>query len=88
MVKNLYTIFDKVSESYMPPFTEINHGTAIRGLQDMMTQNVNHNLAKFPHDYALYLLGSFDDQSGDVVLQPEPMHVEDIVKVKLTKEEE
>ena len=64
MEKNLYTIFDNVSKLYSAPFVEVNNGTAIRGIQDMMTQQPNHPYAKFPDNYVLINIGEWNEEKG------------------------
>jgi hypothetical protein len=64
MEKNMYCIFDNVSKLYEPPFLEINNGTAIRRLMDLMQQNPQSPYAKFPDNYTLINIGTWNDEDG------------------------
>ena len=60
----MYTVFDNVSKTYSPPFVEVNNGTAMRGMMDLMQQQPNHHFAKFPDNYQLVNIGTWDDIQG------------------------
>ena len=64
MTKNMYTIFDNVSKLYEAPFIEVNNGTAIRRLQSLMEQNPNSPFAKYPDNYTLINIGTWEDEVG------------------------
>ena len=64
MEKQMYTVFDNVSKTYSPPFVEVNNGTAMRGMMDLMQQQPNHHFAKFPDNYQLVNIGTWDDVQG------------------------
>lgn len=63
-MKNIYTIYDVVAEVFNRPFFDINHASAMRGFENSILQHspINKN------DYALYHIGSFDEQSG--IIEP------------------
>jgi len=63
MDKNLYTIFDKKSEIYAPPFVELTDGTAVRMVTDLLS-TPNTPFAKYPTDYTLVRIGSYDELTG------------------------
>lgn len=63
MDKNLYTIFDKKSEIYAAPFVELTDGTAIRVVSELLS-NTNSPFAKYPEDYTLVKIGSYDELTG------------------------
>jgi len=50
--KNIYSIYDKVSEIYAPPFIELTDGTAIRACTDLL-QRPELPFGKYPKDYHL-----------------------------------
>lgn len=68
MEKQLYSIFDKKAGVYAPPFIEINKGTAIRAVQDLVSRG-DSNPSKYPEDYTLVQLGSFNEQNGKITPQ-------------------
>lgn len=84
MLKTLYSVFDAKSQTYAAPFCEINDGTAIRAIQDLMSQNPNHPFAKHSADFHLERIGRFNELSGDLEMEP----VGEVIKLKeLLKEE-
>lgn len=50
--------------SYATPFYVTHVGSAIRGFMDEC-KNKESPIGKHPEDYELYLLGEFDDQTGE-----------------------
>ena len=50
MDKNLYSIYDKKSGTYMQPFVDLTDGTATRQCMDLLN-NTNAPFAKFPEDF-------------------------------------
>jgi hypothetical protein len=81
MDKNLYTIYDKKSELYAPPFVELTDGTAIRAISDML-QNPQAQFAKFPEDYTLVRVGSYDELTGTPSGDLPPITVMEITDIK------
>lgn len=70
MLKTLYSVYDKKSQTYSQPFTEINDGTAIRVIQDTMEQNPNHPFTRHSEDFNLERVGRFNELSGDLETEP------------------
>lgn len=68
--KNLYSIRDLVAEEFAPPFVSNNDNTAIRA----SIQSVTENKIMMAHisDYSLFNLGSFDENTGEIV--PNSLH--------------
>tara|TARA_Y100001970_G_C13570944_1_gene526182 strand:+ start:231 stop:503 length:273 start_codon:yes stop_codon:yes gene_type:complete len=64
MEKQMFTIFDNVSKTYANPLIEVNNGTMMRGIMDMMQQNPSHPWAKFPDNYTLINIGTWNDEDG------------------------
>lgn len=63
MDKNLYSIYDKKSSIYAPPFVEITDGTAIRACMDLL-QRSELPFGKYPKDYQLVKIGMWDESDG------------------------
>ena len=74
MKLGLYSIKDTLV-GYTTPFCQFSDAVAIRGFataaQDTTKNNVNTN----PGDKELYLLGSFDDVSGEVIPLTSPKYL-------------
>lgn len=62
----IFSIYDKVAESYMPPFFMPNTGSAIRAFCDEINRS-GSNLAAHPHDVDLYHIGGFCDTYCDLI---------------------
>ena len=61
----IFSIFDKKAGIYNTPFFAINHRVAVRSLCDLCADTRSF-VCKHPEDYALYLLGDFDDSNGAI----------------------
>jgi hypothetical protein len=62
--KVLVSVYDKVSGLFSPAMTEINPDSAIRNFKIGAKQN--SQISASPDDYCLVLLGTFDDESGEI----------------------
>lgn len=63
MILEIYAIHDRVGAFFSAPFFLQNVGLARRTLADIVT-DMNTQIARHPHDYSLYHLGSFENESG------------------------
>ncbi len=63
MTVEAFAILDMVAEQYMEPFFTINAQTALRGFS-MHCAEDGHQFNKFPEDYALYHVGSWNGSDG------------------------
>jgi len=68
MTMEMFTVFDQAAERYMDPFAAPTVGFAIRGFQEACGQD-GHQFQKFPEDYILYHIGTFNAELGEI----EPM---------------
>lgn len=59
----IYSVYDSKAKAYLPPFFLPNDALAVRAVVGC-TRDPDHSFAKFPLDYSLHKMGSFDDQSG------------------------
>lgn len=60
---NLYSIYDMAAEKYAPIFEAINNQVAIRQFKNVMERVPNNS----KNDFVLYLLGSFNYDTGVIV---------------------
>jgi hypothetical protein len=79
MKKHFYAVFDVKSQIYSGPVLEVADGTAIRAMQDAV-RSPDHPFARHPGDFSLHKIGTFDDQSGEIVGH-KPEHIIDIEKL-------
>ena len=85
MDKNLYSIYDKKSDTYMQPFVELTDGTAIRQCTDLIN-NGNTPFAKFPEDFMLMRIGSWDEAGGIPTADNPPEVVIELLTLQQAKE--
>lgn len=64
MLTGLYAIKDAKS-TFMPCTVDVNDATAIRNFEHAVRQQ-DSILASHPNDFALYRVGSFDNETGTV----------------------
>lgn len=60
---NAYSIFDRKTLAYFPPFYAPTHGGAVRSLADLVG-DTNTTVGRHPNDYVLFCIGCFDDAKG------------------------
>ena len=65
--KLLFCIYDKTTELYEAPFVDINRGTALRRIQDLMKTHPESPYAKFPQDFQLTVIGTWNEIAGDII---------------------
>lgn len=59
----IFAVYDKAVDLYMPPIFLRSEAEAVRALR--VTMNGDHSFSQSPADYALFHLGAFDESSGD-----------------------
>jgi len=75
MSLGLFSIHDTKSGAFTVPFVARARGEAIRSFQSAM-QDTSHPMSKFPADYVLYYIGTFDDGTGEIApVAPTPVRV-------------
>jgi hypothetical protein len=67
MVKKVFTVFDEKSEAYLQPFFLDTIGQATRAMTDCVN-DVNHQFCRHTGDYTLFQIGTFDDSTGEFVM--------------------
>lgn len=65
MKLNIYAIYDNKISAYSQPFYSHTHGSALRAFSDHVN-DAQSAPNKHPEDFALYHLGTFDDQAGAI----------------------
>lgn len=65
MILNVYSIFDAKAAVFGLPFFSHNNALAMRNIEAAMMEG-NAMFAKFPADFQLYHVGSFDDGTGEL----------------------
>lgn len=90
---NIYTVYDAKARAFMTPFFMSNDAMAERAFYDMMTDE-RQAWHKHKEDYALYLVGNYDDQNAQIesdviqlmtgasIIQPEKKKLETVDRVQ------
>lgn len=70
----LFSVYDSKAEMYSAPFVERTHETARRSFLAAVRDDKSA-VGQYPHDYALFVIGSFDDTSGVITPAKAPTMV-------------
>lgn len=73
MILKVFAIFDKVAGFYGAPFFLTSVGEARRAFSDL-ANDLNTNIGRHPGDFALFELGSFDNETGHWMVET-PVHL-------------
>lgn len=63
MINNIYTIYDKKSETFSQPMFYYSNAIAVRSVEYMVNKT-GSQLYSNPADFSLFHIGTFDDVSG------------------------
>ena len=63
MIQNIYAIYDEKAEAYNAPFPLATDGLAKRSFE-MACTNPSTDLYKYPGDFKLYCIATWDDNKG------------------------
>ena len=59
----VFSVYDSKAEAYGRPFFLTSDGLAMRAFMEAV-QSQEHDFAKWPADYTLFRIGSYDEHSG------------------------
>lgn len=69
----IFSVFDRAAQAYGRPIFVQSTGIAIRSFTDEVNRVASDNdMNKHPDDFDLYLLGVFDDVTGEMVVEKVP----------------
>lgn len=63
MILQIFTVYDKAVQAFLPPFYSRSKGEALRSFSEACN-DTKHNFFKYAADYSLMYLGEFDDKGG------------------------
>lgn len=67
MIRLLCSVFDSASQLFGQPIFVVAKGQALRSFSDEVQRQAPDNpLSQHPDDFSLYVLGEFDDESGEL----------------------
>lgn len=72
MEKFFFSVFDTKAKVFSNPFVSVNNATALRDFERVCNDR-NSDIFTFAEDYSLYQLGSFDDGTGLITVNSQPM---------------
>lgn len=78
MILRAYSIFDRKSLQYYPPYWASTDGAAARTLADAAA-DPNSSIGRHPMDYVLFHVGEYDDQKGTLTPCSPLNHVIDAI---------
>jgi len=64
MILGVFCVFDSKALTYGMPFFTQNRGAAQRGISLQLRSDSKSMLAQYPEDFALYDMGTYDDDTG------------------------
>lgn len=66
-----YSVYDSKVQAFNRPFFQRSRGEALRGWEEHCNQ-ADSAASKFPHDFALFEIGEFDDTNGKLTTYSTP----------------
>ena len=69
-----FSIYDTATKVFNRPFYQHTKGQAIRSFTDLVNDDQTE-ISKHPSDYALFLLGTFEDDTGSLFSESAPEKV-------------
>ena len=71
---DIFTVYDSAAKAYLPPFFLQNVAMALREFE-ACANSKEHQFGRHPGYYTLFKLGTFQDDTGEWVIYPEPERV-------------
>jgi len=65
MTLKIFVVYDSKVEAYLKPFYVQSKGEAIRAFSELANDKTT-NFGKYPADFTLFEIGSFDSETGDI----------------------
>jgi len=72
MIMKIFTVYDSKIEGYLQPFFMQHKGAAIRAFSELCNDS-GHNFGKYPSDYTLFEVGSWDGSNCGFSLYVTPV---------------
>lgn len=74
MIRDVFVIRDAKAEVFNMPFFKLTKGEAERDFRSLVNEP-GSNVNKYPDDFDLYYIGTYDDISGTVKSLDTPQHL-------------
>lgn len=85
MEKPVVVLFDNVANIYKDPFYPPTKGVALREFQDAVNNPQNGQLFNHPSDFDLFVIGSWDEQTGKLTVLDVPEKLANCASLKMEK---
>lgn len=72
MLMKIYSVYDSKIEAFMQPFFMPAKGAALRAFSECVNDE-KHQFGKYPGDFTLFEIGSFEDSSGTLEMWSTPI---------------
>lgn len=70
----IFAIYDSKAGAYLPPWTSTNAATAARRFEASL-ESKESDFARFPADYTLFQIGSWDEEFGVMEMDQAPTNL-------------
>ena len=67
MTHKIFAVYDSKAEAHLPPFASLTTAVAIRQFEATV-RNLESDFARFPGDYTLFELGTWNQQLGVITM--------------------
>ncbi len=74
MTLKIFTVFDCKAKAYLPPFYSLQTASGLRAFEEVCN-TPSHDFHKYPTDFSLFEIGTFDDQDGTIQLLPAALNL-------------
>lgn len=81
MIYVVCCVFDKKARSHLTPFFVTHQDVAVRAFKDAVS-NIESAVGRNPEDFAMWNLGTFDDDTARFELHKSPVHVVEAMAFK------
>lgn len=73
MIIQVFSVFDSKAKVFQQPFFSHNVGTALRSWEQAVAKP-DSIFAQYPADFTLFNIGTFNDETGELVKHSEPLN--------------
>lgn len=87
MVQRVFCVYDSAARSYGPPFYATGRGVAFRMFEELVNDG-RSSVSKWPKDFSLFELGSYNDETAKFCFLDAPERVCDAMSLKRPQAEE
>lgn len=81
MIQQVVACYDKKARAFMHPFYASHVDVALRSFKEA-ANTPTHQVCVHPEDFALYHLGTFNDENAQFTLAAQPVHLAEAIQLK------